>query len=128
MRSTTVTNGPASPEGLGLEIDKMSRKHVASHFDAFIGEILRRIPPEDRRTFKVVVQDSYETGGQNWTDDMAARFGEIYGLRPRSLPAGAARDGRRKSGYFRSVSVGPSAAYRRPGFLRLRGRTAGGVS
>lgn len=82
MRSTTVTNGPASPEGLGLEIDKMSRKHVASHFDAFIGEILRRIPPEDRRTFKVVVQDSYETGGQNWTDDMAERFGEIYGYDP----------------------------------------------
>ena len=82
MRSTTVTNGPASPEGLGLEIDKMSRKHVASHFDAFIGEILRRIPPEDRRTFKVVVQDSYETGGQNWTDDMAERFEEIYGYDP----------------------------------------------
>lgn len=82
MRSTTVTNGPASPEGLGLEIDKMSRKHVASHFDAFIGEILRRIPAEDRRTFKVVVQDSYETGGQNWTDDMAECFEETYGYDP----------------------------------------------
>ena len=82
MRSTTVTNGPASPEGLGLEIDKMSRTHIASHFDAFIGEILRRIPEEDRRTFKVVVMDSYETGGQNWTDDMAERFEEVYGYDP----------------------------------------------
>lgn len=82
MRSTTVTNGPASPEGLGLEIDKMSRKHVVSHFDAFIGEIMRRIPAEDRRTFKVVVQDSYETGGQNWTDDMAERFEQTYGYDP----------------------------------------------
>ncbi|SBW06818.1 glycosyl hydrolase [uncultured Dysgonomonas sp.] len=82
MRSTTTTNGPASPEGLGLEIDKMSKTHVATHFDAFIGEILRRIPAEDRTSFKVVVQDSYETGGQNWTDDMAERFLEVYGYDP----------------------------------------------
>ncbi len=82
MRSTTVTNGPASPEGRGLEIDKMSKQHVASHFDAFIGEIMRRVPAGDRTTFKVVVQDSYETGGQNWTDDMEQRFKEVYGYDP----------------------------------------------
>lgn len=82
MLSTGVTNSPASPEATGLEIDKMSRRHVATHFDAFIGEILRRIPEDDRRCFKVVVQDSYETGGQNWTDDMIERFKETYGYDP----------------------------------------------
>ena len=82
MRSTGVTNTPAAPQGRGFEIDKMSKKHAAHHFDAFIGEILRRIPAEDRKTFKVVVQDSYETGGLNWTDDMIEKFKEVYGYDP----------------------------------------------
>lgn len=79
MLPTGVTNSPAAPEATGPEIDKMSKKHVAFHFDAFIGDILKRIPEADRKTFKVVVQDSYETGGQNWTDDMISVFKERYG-------------------------------------------------
>lgn len=82
MLPTGVTNSPAAPEATGNEIDKMSREHVAFHFDAFIGEILKRIPEADRKTFKVVVQDSYETGGQNWTDDMIDVFKECYGYDP----------------------------------------------
>lgn len=88
MRTTGVTNGPASIEGTGLEVDKMSKKHVKDHFDSFIGEILRRIPKQDRLSFKVIVQDSYETGGQNWTDDMEERFMSVYGYSPTPyLPA-----------------------------------------
>ncbi|WP_298649146.1 glycosyl hydrolase [uncultured Proteiniphilum sp.] len=82
MAPTLVTNGPASPEATGLEVDKMSRKWVAEHFDRFIGEILRKIPEADRKTFKVVVQDSYETGGQNFTDDFLIEFKERYGYDP----------------------------------------------
>ncbi|SDC05670.1 glycosyl hydrolase [Niabella drilacis] len=82
MVPTGVTNGPASPEGVGLEIDKMNQEHVLAHFNAFIGEILRRIPEQDRSAFKVAVQDSYETGGQNWTDAFAARFKKVYGYDP----------------------------------------------
>ncbi|MDR2424435.1 MAG: glycoside hydrolase family 2 [Prevotellaceae bacterium] len=82
MITTGVTNAPASPEGKGLEVDKMNSKHVASHFDAFIGEVLRRIPAKDRRTFRLVVADSYETGGQNWTDGMLERFTKTYGYSP----------------------------------------------
>ncbi len=44
MASTGVTNSPAAPEATGLEIDKMNREHVRTHFDAFIGKILERIP------------------------------------------------------------------------------------
>ncbi|MDR1337237.1 MAG: glycoside hydrolase family 2, partial [Tannerella sp.] len=82
MRTTDVRNAPASPEGRGLEIDKINKKHIASHFDAFIGEILRRIPEEERRTFKIIVEDSYETGGLNWTDDMIEKFRTVYGYDP----------------------------------------------
>lgn len=82
MRPTGVTNSPASPEATGLEIDKMSKEHVKSHFDAFMGEIIRRIPAADRACWKVVVQDSYETGGQNFTDDFIESFTERYDYDP----------------------------------------------
>ncbi|MFP5080641.1 glycosyl hydrolase [Pedobacter sp. JCM 36344] len=82
MLPTGVKNGPASPEGTGLEIDKMSKAHVATHFDAFMGELLRRIPAADRKTWKIVVEDSYETGGQNWTDGMLDKFRANYGYDP----------------------------------------------
>ncbi len=82
MASTGVTNSPATPAATGLEVDKMSKKHLQSHFDAYIGEILRRIPAEDRKTFRIVVEDSYETGGQNWTDGLIEKFTEQYGYSP----------------------------------------------
>lgn len=82
MSPTWVVNSPAQPEGRGLQGDKMSREHVAENFDAFIGEILRRIPAGDRTCFKVVIEDSYEVGGQNWTDGMMAAFKARYGYDP----------------------------------------------
>lgn len=82
MLPTGVTNAPASPEGTGLEVDKMNHEHVLGHFDAFLGEILRRIPEADRKTFKVAVQDSYETGGQNWTDGFEDKFKQAFGYDP----------------------------------------------
>ena len=82
MTPTGVTNAPASPEATGLEVDKMSKKWVAAHFDSFIGEVLRRIPEADRKTFKVVVQDSYETGGQNFTDGLLEEFEQRFGYDP----------------------------------------------
>lgn len=82
MLPTGVTNAPAEPEATGLETDKMSRRHVERHFEAFIGRILERIPAEERRTFRVVVQDSYETGGQNFTDDFLRIFRTRYGYDP----------------------------------------------
>ncbi len=82
MTPTKVTNGPASPEGTGLEIDKMSKKHIETHFNAFLGEIIERIPEADRKCFKVVVQDSYETGGQNFTDGFINDFKERYKYDP----------------------------------------------
>ena len=79
MTPTGTTNAPASPEATGYEVDKMSKKHAAMHFEGHMGEILKRIPGADRQTFKVVVQDSYETGGQNFTDDFLAEFKQRYG-------------------------------------------------
>lgn len=82
MTPTGVVNEPASPEATGYEVDKMSSKHAEEHFDAYIGQILRRIPAADRKSFKILVQDSYEVGGQNFTDDMISIFKQRYGYDP----------------------------------------------
>jgi len=82
MTPTNVTNSPAPPEGTGLEVDKMNAEHVAEHFNAFLGEIIKRIPAEDRKTWKVTVEDSYETGSQNWTDNLVTEFKQKYNYDP----------------------------------------------
>lgn len=82
MTPTGMKNSPASPEGQGLEVDKMNRKLAQRHFDAYIGELLRRIPAAERTAFTRVVADSYEMGSQNWTDGMARSFRKAFGYDP----------------------------------------------
>ncbi|WP_345948962.1 glycosyl hydrolase [Mucilaginibacter sp. PAMB04274] len=79
MRFINVMNGPASFEAEGLEVDKLSRQNIQMHFNAFIGEILKRVPANDRRTLKMVVMDSYERGGTNFTDSFLVDFKKRYG-------------------------------------------------
>ena len=82
MTPTGTVNSPASPEATGYEVDKMSKLHTENHFYGHMGEILKRIPEADRKSFKVVVQDSYETGGQNFTDGFIEEFQAKYGYDP----------------------------------------------
>ena len=82
MLPTGVMCSPAPEEGRGLETDKMSKEHIRTHFNNYLGKILEKIPAEDRRTFRIVVEDSYETGGQNWTDGMEKGFKAAYGYDP----------------------------------------------
>ena len=82
MLPTGVTNGPAAPEGTGLEIDKINKAAMEHHFDSFLGKIQNSIPAADRTSFKWAVADSYETGSQNWTDGMTEDFKKQYGYDP----------------------------------------------
>ncbi len=82
MTPTGTVNSPASPEATGYEVDKMSKTLAEKHFYGHMGEILKRIPEADRKSFKVVVQDSYETGGQNFTDGFIEEFQQKYGYNP----------------------------------------------
>jgi hypothetical protein len=82
MIPTYIMTAPATPEGTGLEMDKMSRAFVADHLDAFIGEVMRRIPANDRKTFRVIISDSWEKGGQNFTDHFIDSFKVHYGYDP----------------------------------------------
>ena len=73
---------PSSPESRGLEVDKMNAEHVQSLFDGMVGEFLRRTPAKDRKAFKYVIADSYETGPQNWTDGFIEKFENRFGYSP----------------------------------------------
>jgi hypothetical protein len=82
MVPTGTKNSPAPPEATGLEVDKMNRAALKSHFDAYVGELLSRLPAAERKSWKHVVADSYERGPQNWTDGFAAQFQQRYGYDP----------------------------------------------
>jgi len=92
MSSTGVRNAPAPPEATGLEVDKMSRVHLTSLFNAYLGRIFERIPAADRPAWRHVVADSYEVGSENWTDDLARDFQARYHYDP--LPWLAVLSGR----------------------------------
>lgn len=79
MAPTGVKNSPAPPEASGLEVDKMNRVALREHFDAYAGQLIKRIPAGERKALKHIVGDSYETGPQNWTDGFAGDFKTHYG-------------------------------------------------
>ena len=85
MVTTGKTNGPAPPEATGLECDKLSKKHIESHFNSMFGKLLEEMTPGERAAFKGITIDSYEVGAQNWTDDFANDFEKRNGYTPISL-------------------------------------------
>ena len=82
LTPTGTRNSPAPPEATGFEVDKMNRTALKAHFDAYVGNLLKRLPAADRKSWKHVVADSYEQGPQNWTDGFAADFQKRYGYDP----------------------------------------------
>jgi hypothetical protein len=85
LTPTGTRNSPAPPEATGFEVDKMNRTALKAHFDAYVGNLLKRMPAADRKSWKHVVADSYEQGPQNWTDGFAADFQKRYGYDPLSF-------------------------------------------
>jgi len=78
-------NHPASPEATGLEVDKLSAKHVRAYWDHYLGlyqETLGNLM--GKRGLGYVITDSWEAGVQNWTEEMMAEFQKRrgYDMRP----------------------------------------------
>lgn len=82
MTTTGQTNRPATPQARGLEVDKLNRKALGSHFDAYMGKLIGSMTADERKSLKRVIADSYETGPQNWTDDMKESFEQAYAYDP----------------------------------------------
>ena len=72
--STGAFNNPASDEGRGLEVDKLSRPPFKKHYDAFIKKVVNNASPVAPNALQYIEIDSYEMGGQNWTDGFAKIF------------------------------------------------------
>ena len=70
-------NRSASQAGLGLECDKLDAHALDVHFDAYVGEVLRRLGSD--RALNNVLLDSYEVHGQNWTRGFEKTFAASMG-------------------------------------------------
>jgi hypothetical protein len=85
-----IINHPASAEGTGLEVDKLSKQHVQSYvtqyLDMYAGFLSKELMGS--RGLHGMVNDSWEAGAQNWTDSLPAEFARRrgYSLTP-WLPA-----------------------------------------
>src|SRR5262249_42413930 len=81
-----ITNHPASPEGTGLEVDKLSRSAVKAHLDEYLGRYVAMLGSKlvGSHGLRAMVSDSYEAGPQNWTAMLPAEFARRrgYDLRP----------------------------------------------
>ena len=80
-------NHPATSQGVGLEIDKLSAAAAEAHFDRYMARICERLGSLAGKVssgLTAVLIDSHEVGCQNWTDGFEASFEKItgYSLRP----------------------------------------------
>jgi hypothetical protein len=81
---TGVTNHPASPEGTGLEVDKLSAPHVHEYMSRYLDNYKSAVGTlMGKRGLKYVINDSWEAGAQNWTEDLLAQFTRRRGYDPR---------------------------------------------
>jgi hypothetical protein len=78
LRFGHTTNGKknltAPVSGQGLEVDKLSRKALASFWSLYPEKLLAMAGEHAGKTFKRFEIDSYEAGNQDWTPDMANEF------------------------------------------------------
>jgi hypothetical protein len=79
-----ITNHPASPEGTGLEVDKLNPDAVRAYMNTYLDMYKSAVGPlMGKQGLKYVINDSYEAGAQNWTDNLIAEFTKRRGYDPR---------------------------------------------
>jgi hypothetical protein len=76
-----ITNHPATAEATGLEVDKLDRRYVKDYFEKYLDSYKETVGPEmmGHRGIRYVINDSWEAGSQNWTDNMLAQFRRLRG-------------------------------------------------
>jgi hypothetical protein len=79
-----TTNHPATAEATGLEVDKLNRADVKDYFEKYLDSYKETVGPDlmGKRGIRYVINDSYEAGAQNWTDNMIADFTRLRGYDP----------------------------------------------
>lgn len=85
---TGKDNHPAPPEGDGLEVDKLSREALDTHWKGMMAKVIAEIGPLAGKVLNNSLIDSYEVGGQNWTPKFRQEFQRLRGYDPMPyLPA-----------------------------------------
>jgi len=76
-----ITNHPATKEATGLEVDKLDRRYVKDYFDKYLDSYKETVGADwmGKRGIRYVINDSWEAGSQNWTDNMLAQFKTLRG-------------------------------------------------
>jgi hypothetical protein len=79
-----ITNHPATAEATGLEVDKLDRRYVKHYFDTYLDSYKNTVGADlmGKRGLRYVINDSWEAGSQNWTDNMIADFKRLRGYDP----------------------------------------------
>ncbi len=79
-----ITNHPATAEATGLEVDKLDRRYVKKYMETYLDSYKNTVGPElmGKRGLRYVINDSWEAGSQNWTDNMIAQFKKRRGYDP----------------------------------------------
>lgn len=72
--TTGKTNHPATPGGLGLEVDKFDPQALAHHFASYPQKMIDAAGAQAGRTFAIIETDSWEAGHQNWTANFPVLF------------------------------------------------------
>jgi len=79
-----ITNHPATPEATGLEVDKLDHRYVKDYFEKYLDSYKETVGADEmgKKGIRYVVNDSWEAGSQNWTDNMLDQFKKLRGYDP----------------------------------------------
>ncbi len=84
-RNNGAVTRPAPKPGLGFEVDKFDTVSFDSHYDTYIGKLLKKVGPRKSTTgggWTMIHIDSWEMGSQNWTGDFREQFMKRRGYDP----------------------------------------------
>jgi hypothetical protein len=79
-----ITNHPATAEATGLEVDKLDRRFVKQYMENYLDSYKQTVGADfiGKRGIRYVINDSWEAGSQNWTDNMIDQFRKLRGYDP----------------------------------------------
>jgi hypothetical protein len=85
MRNNGAVTRPAPIPGLGFEADKFDTASFDSHFNSYIGKLIKKVNPQKSKTgggWTMIHIDSWEMGAQNWSPDFRQQFEKRRGYDP----------------------------------------------